>query len=199
MTPKEPVVLMLDGCGKLEMRDEATHALESTDPSMPYPREYRFPADREPTCCHGLISSDGARVHASVLLCAAGGPSAVHARSLYVTEDLCFVAIGPYIVCLSLPNLDVTWSTEVDSATCFGVLPTADGRALISHGELEVARVALSGEVVWTAAGADVLSGGLTVTEAEVHVDDFNHDTYVFDVQTGMLISRTANKVERHK
>jgi hypothetical protein len=96
--------------------------------------------------------------------------------------------VRPYVVSLTLPNLEVLWSTEVDPATCFGIHPTVDGLALISHGELEIARVALSGEVLWSAGGADIFSEGLTVTDTEVHVGDFNHDRYVFDVETGRQI-----------
>lgn len=180
------------GTRKLEMRDEAAYGLDAIAPSFPYAREHRFQPECRPSSCHGLICSSGPELPASVLLCSAGGTSGVHERSLCVLEDRCFVAVGPYIVSLSLPGLEVLWATEVDSATCFGIHPTVDGQALISHGELEVARVALSGEILWAAGGADILSEGLSITETEVRVEDFNHDRYVFDVETGSVISSTA-------
>jgi len=55
----------------------------------------------------------------------------------------------------------------------------------------ERARPALSGEILWTAGGAEIFSEGLTVTKTEVRVEDFNHDRYIFDVETGSAISRT--------
>ena len=83
-------------------------------------------------------------------------------------------------------------AVNVDSATCFGIHPTFDGRALISHGELEVSRVTMSGEILWRVGGADIFSEGLSVTKTEVHVEDLNHDRYVFDIETGRTIASTA-------
>jgi hypothetical protein len=31
------------------------------------------------------------------------------------------VAVGPFVCCLGLPQLDLLWSAEVDHATCFGI------------------------------------------------------------------------------
>ena len=128
-----------------------------------------------------------------MLLCSAGGASGVHARSLCILRDRCFVAVGPYVASLSLPTLEVLWSTQVDSATCFGVHPTVDGTSLISHGELEVSRLTLAGEILWTAGGADVFSESMVVTKTEVHIQDFNRDSYVFDVETGERLQGPPN------
>ncbi|MBT9555398.1 MAG: hypothetical protein IV100_05170 [Myxococcales bacterium] len=56
---------------------------------------------------------------------------------------------------------------------------------LVSHGELEVAYVALSGDVIWATSGADIFTGVLTVTDSEVHVEDFHDNRYVLDLKTG--------------
>jgi hypothetical protein len=173
------------GSCRLELRNEAAFAHTDTALSIQYSRRYRFRNEYRPSSCHGVICADEAGGHVSVLLCAAGGVTGVHERSLCVLENHCFVAVGPYIVGLTLPELEILWSTEVDSATCFGIHPTVDGGALISHGEIEVSRVDLSGKILWKASGADIFTEGLWVTRTEVHVEDFNHDRYVFDVQTG--------------
>lgn len=185
MPRADVIVWNLEGSRRLEMRNEAACVFEGAPPSIHYSREFRFQMEVRPSSCHGVVCSDNAGFNASVLLYAGGGASGVHHRSLCILGGQCFVAIGPYVVSLSLPTLEILWSTEVDSATCFGVHPTLDGRALISHGELEVSRVAPSGEILWTAGGADVFSEGMVVTKTEVQVEDFNHDRYVFDVETG--------------
>ena len=192
----DSIVRRLDRARKLEMRNESRHLLEGAAPSVAYSREYRFQAEhcgREylPSSCHGLIYSE-ADSQASLLFYAVGGASAVHPRSLCVIEEQCFAAVGPYVVCLSLPNLELRWSTKVDSATCFGIHLLADRQGLISHGELEVARVALSGEIVWAAGGADIFSEGLSVSDAHVTVTDFNQDEYVFDIETGHVLASTV-------
>jgi hypothetical protein len=182
----------LDDSRRLEMRDEAACAFAGAAPSIQYSRECRFQTAYHASSCHGLICSDDAGFNASVILCSGGGASGVHERSLCVLGDQCFVAVGPYVVSLSLPDLEILWSTEVDSATCFGIHATVDGRALISHGELEVSRITMSGEILWRVGGADIFSEGLSVTKTEVHVEDFNHDKYVFDIETGRTIASTA-------
>jgi hypothetical protein len=86
---------------------------------------------------------------------------------------------------LSLPTLDLGWATKVDGATCFGVYYSPQHDCLLSHGEIEVARVNLSGEIVWSASGKDIFSEGFRVLDDEVEAVDFNHEVYRIDIVTG--------------
>jgi outer membrane protein assembly factor BamB len=133
---------------------------------------------------HGVRSLRGDQLVNSLLLESAG-PSGVHNRSLLIVGDTCYVAVGPDIVALSTPTLEVVWSRRVDDAQCFGIHPGPDGNSLISHGELEIARVSLSGEILWQTGGADVFAGPLNVSSKQVTVRDFNGAVYRIDMETG--------------
>lgn len=137
---------------------------------------------------HVVTCLEGDRVLSSALLEAAGGASGIHAHSLVIVGDRCFVAVGDHAVALHLPTLDLVWARAVDSATCFGLHPLPGNAGLISHGELEIARVALDGEIVWSVSGADIFTGELAVVENEVRVTDFEGNRYRFAVETGSAL-----------
>jgi hypothetical protein len=170
----------------LEVRDDPTYRFGSADNSTRYERELILGDPRFRTSSqHGVQCRRGDEVLGSVILGANGGASAVHGRSIVVVGNLCFVAVGPYVVALSVPDLAVSWSQQVDHATCFGVLVTPDGASLISHGELEISRVDLSGRILWQSGGADIFTGELKLSDRVVHVDDFEGRSYSFDIETG--------------
>jgi len=65
----------------------------------------------------------------------------VHEHSLALVANLCFLAVGPFIVSLDLPLLTQRWVRQVDSATCFGIHVVPDERSLMSHGEMVLSRL----------------------------------------------------------
>jgi hypothetical protein len=56
---------------------------------------------------------------------------------------------------------------------------------LLSHGELEVARVSLKGEIVWSACGRDIFSEGFRIVGDHIVAIDFYHGVYRIDIVTG--------------
>lgn len=60
--------------------------------------------------------------------------------------------------------------------------------ALLSHGELEVARVSLNGEIVWSASGKDIFSEAFQVIGDRVEAIDFNNEVYHIDIATGRCV-----------
>jgi len=75
---------------------------------------------------------------------------------------------------------------QVDSATCFGVYYQGHHHALISHGELEIARISEDGQLLWSASGADVFSEGFSLLPHFIEVVDFNGQTYRFQYEHGL-------------
>ena len=106
-------------------------------------------------------------------------------HSAVVLNRSCFVGVGDMLCSLSLPSLDLSWATKVDSATCFGVYYSPQHDCLLSHGELEVARVSLTGEIVWSAGGKDIFSEGFQIVGDYIEAIDFNHEVYRVDIATG--------------
>jgi hypothetical protein len=71
------------------------------------------------------------------------------------------------------PSLTPSWHLQADVATCFGLVAVPGQASLISHGELEIVRLALDGTVLWRQGGRDIFTGSLT------------GDRYWFDLPTG--------------
>ena len=141
--------------------------------------------DRRPTSRHSIEVVDPSGASHACMLTAGGGASAVHEHSALVHDDSVIVAVGPHLCALRLPKLDLDWSVVVDEATCFGVYYSAKHDCYVSHGEIEVARVALDGRVVWSASGKDIFSEGFALHDDYAEVVDFNHETYRIDLATG--------------
>ena len=157
-------MLFKSGKYELELIDEPTYTPGSTNNVRSYSIEYDFAhAESRPNSRHGLLLHVYGTLHQSCILFAGGGASGIHEHSAVIVGDTCFVAVGDMICSLSLPSLDVLWHRQVDTATCLGVYFSPKYDCLISHGEIEIARVSLSGEVTWSTAGADIFSEGFEV------------------------------------
>ena len=141
------------------------------------------------TSRHAVRCVDAGTPGMPLYIWADGGASGIHERSLLVLEDRCFCAVGPYIVALALPELELLWSRRTDDATCFGVYPTLGSTALISHGELLISRLSLAGAIEWQVGGADIFTGPLAITSTFVAAEDFSGRRYTFDLDTGSVPS----------
>jgi hypothetical protein len=174
-------------CGPfaLTLLDDPTYAHGSVDNVQQYDREYCFVKEYRPVSKYGVVCREAEGATHSCILLAAGGASRVHEHSAIVLNRSCLVGVGDMLCCLSLPSLDLRWATKVDTATCFGVYYSPEHDCLLSHGELEVARVSLSGEIVWSASGKDIFSEGFQIVGDYVEAIDFNHEVYRIDITTG--------------
>ena len=124
-------------------------------------------------------------VFATRVLLAGGGATGVHEHSALVRDDTCFVAVGPFVCALELPALRLLWHTRADSATCFGIYDAPGYASIISHGELEIARLSYSGQLLWSAGGRDIFTEGFELHEHHVEAIDFNGAHYRFKLETG--------------
>jgi hypothetical protein len=161
---------------------------EPTRDDTPYDVIYALDGGPQvkPTSRHSIEVRDPRGILHRCLLNSGGGASGVHEHSALVRGRSLIVAVGPRMCALRLPRLDLDWNVVVDEATCFGVYYSMKHDCYISHGELEVARVALDGTVVWSAGGKDVFSEGFSLHDNYAEVIDFNHETYRIDLVTGL-------------
>jgi outer membrane protein assembly factor BamB len=168
--------------GTIEVIDEPAYSFGSADNT----RNYRFaknlaPRDR-PSSVHGLLlNGEPLAVFAN-----GGGASSVHEHSSVYVNGSLYVAVGDSVVCLNLSPFDYKWSVQVDSATCFGIYYDERHRALISHGELEIARISEDGRLLWSVSGADIFSEKFSLLPQFVEVLDFNGQTYRFQYERGL-------------
>lgn len=134
---------------------------------------------------HAVHVRDSTELISSCILTAEKGATNVHANTALTLGANCLVAVGSYVASLDIPSLNLSWATEVDQATCFGVYYSQEQNCLISHGELEIARMSLQGSIIWKASGADVFTNGFTLHEHTIETTDFNGRKYVLDISTG--------------
>ena len=168
------------------MMNEPAQSFESVDDSHRFLAETRLDSgEYQPSSKHGLVVEVRDKVVASHLLATSGGATGVHDHSAIIAGDSCVVAVGPYLVSLSLPMLDISWALEADPATVFGVHLSLDRSFLLTHGELLISRISFDGEVSWQAGGADIFTERFSVHDEQVRAVDFENREYVFDIATG--------------
>jgi hypothetical protein len=134
---------------------------------------------------HRVIISRGEHILASRTFLAGGGATAVHERSAFLREDTVFLAVGPFVCALDLPSLRLIWATTSDPATCFGVYDAPALNSIISHGELDIARLTYSGELVWSGGGREIFSGPFELQTEYAEATDWDGVRYRFDLKTG--------------
>ena len=191
-------------CGKLtiEVLDASGYSSGSADNARRYEREYLLDdGEYTPSSQHAVhvLSDDRETEIASCILNASGGASGIHDHSALVDDDSLILAVGPFMVSLKLPTLDLRWKSRTDAATCFGVYHSINHHCYISHGELSVARISYAGVIEWSQGGADIFTNGFVVTDDGVEAIDWNNDLYVWEIDTGRLLrSKGINQTGNH-
>ncbi|MCX4151514.1 MULTISPECIES: hypothetical protein [Paraburkholderia] len=170
--------------GTVSIVNEPAYSFDSKDNVRTYALEVLLTRD-QPTSVHGIaLNATGI-----VVVGADGGCSSVHDRSALVLNDKLYLAVGDHAACLSLSSPHgLVWSTRVDMATCFGLYWESSRGFLISHGELEISRLSLEGDLVWQASGADVFSEGFRLLPGYIEAVDFNGSVYRLDYVTGEVL-----------
>jgi outer membrane protein assembly factor BamB len=166
---------------QLLLIDEPTYTFGSQDNTRSYRAELNLAKGSRPTSTHGLFLDGRPRL----VIGAAGGCSRVHEHSLAVVAGNAYVAVGDQVVCIRLDTLDVLWSQGVDDATCFGVHFSAEHQALISHGELSIARLTPVGQIAWQSYGADIFCGSFSLRPDAVLATDFEGRVYRLNYEDG--------------
>jgi hypothetical protein len=169
----------------LTLHDDPLYTAGSADNVERYDREYCFSKENRASSKCGMICQRPDGTTDSCILLGGGGASGVHDHSAVVVKDSCFVGVGDMLCALFLPTLDLRWATKVDWATCFGVYYSPQHDCLLSHGELEIARVSLGGQIIWSAGGMDIFTEGFHVVGDYVEALDFNRTVYRIDIATG--------------
>src|SRR5688572_21401967 len=80
----------------------------SADNAASYSRAYSL--SNHTSSAHGIRVSRGTDLVASVIVLAGGGASAIHDHSAILRRDALLLAVGPYVVRLAVPSLDLVWS-----------------------------------------------------------------------------------------
>jgi hypothetical protein len=167
--------------GLLELIDESRYA---GDQLKKYPFAKDLAPDYRPSSIHGFwLNGKPTAVFSN-----AGGATTVTEHSAVYLDGRLYIAVGNGVVCVRTDPFEHEWSLQVDSATCFGIHFDAGHQALISHGELEIARISKSGSVLWSTGGADIFTGEFSLGPQCIGVTDFNGKRYRFKYEDGQPI-----------
>jgi len=170
--------------GNVGIVNEPTYSFGSADNLRRYEQEKSLQGSYMPTSIHGVFVDD----KPLVVFGATGGCSVVHRHSALVLDSKLYLAVGDSLVCFAMDDRKLCWATVVDPATCFGIYYKPERDALISHGELEVARIDTKGSVLWASSGADIFSEGFRMENEFIAVTDFNNREYHFSYENGSTL-----------
>src|SRR5688572_14116293 len=171
---------------KVGVRNESIYTPNSADNKSKFDEEVFLDTEGEYISSqHGVVIRRRNGDSRSFILLAGGGASGVHENSALMHEDCLLVAVGNFVCCISLPEQRILWKAKTDWATCFGIYHSPEHECYISHGELDIARLTYDGEIVWSASGKDIFTGGFLLKEDYVEVVDFNDEIYRIDLKTG--------------
>ena len=173
---------------EITLTPEPTYTPRSADNVRQYGREIALCEGGEFMTKLGVVVSSPAGVQNSVILLGCGGATTVHDHASVAHGDTLYLACGNAICALSLPDLTPVWVREVDLATCFGVHLLPGGTGLVSHGELSIARLSLSGEIAWSAGGRDIFTGPFVVAGNRVRAVDWDGVVYEFSLADGTVL-----------
>lgn len=173
-----------------QFKDYNIELIREEDTSNVYDRVYLGKSEFTLTTKIGLRTYQSNLLICSAMIGAEGVGTGIHNTSYVVEEGRITICCSDSIFCLSIPNLDLLWKTRVDEATCFEVFKIHDG--YIVHGELEISRIDLNGNIVWQRSGADIFTtekgvDDFEITDSHIRAIDWGGRTYTFDFD-GILI-----------
>jgi len=171
---------------RIHFVDETEYTPGSADNVRSYDAEYGTDAEAY-LSTHGVFCSSAGANIVSCVIREGGGSTTIHEHSAVVVDERCFVAVGNSVFALSLPDLSLIWKQPADIASCFGIHYCMEQNCLISHGECEIARLSLDGEVEWTAQGKDIFTQGFRLFPDRVEAVDFENQRYCIDLETGTI------------
>jgi hypothetical protein len=127
----------------------------------------------------------------SVMLGASGGSTGVYEHTALVANDCLVTCCCDTVFCLSLPGLQLLWKTKADLATCFAIYRYRQD--FIVHGELDISRLDLTGNLIWQNSGADIFvtphgDSNLLLLENTIVATDWEFSIYVFDYDGRTLL-----------
>ncbi|WP_420125014.1 hypothetical protein [Longimicrobium sp.] len=184
-------VLRLDAGGlQLALWIDHTFSRGSAANVRTYAREAVVTEDPYSRALGMAVLRDGREIASAVLIVAAWCPDAQES-SIIVRSDALYLPAGPHVVALHLPSLETRWVREVEGACIFGMMEIDDADALLVHGELEITRLGMDGEVQWQRGGFDIFTGGCWTRDGVVYAVDWIGAEYRWRLSDGEPVGVT--------
>jgi hypothetical protein len=174
----------------VEVCNETTYEVDSKDSNFNYSKQYNTDEEYRPTSMHGIKVFKEGELFNSCIVVASGGCTGVSETSSVIDGDQLLMCCSDSIFCLSLPDLQLNWSTRLDTATCFQIFKLDDD--YLVHGEIEISRIDQKGAIKWKFGGADIfvsIDGEEEFKLGEDHIllTDFSKTKYKIDFDGNLL------------
>jgi hypothetical protein len=160
--------------------------VQSAESPMCYNKVIQADCDQQylPTSQHGIKIYQDNYLLNSAIIQATGGGTGIQSGSALIDDNNLVIRCCNKLFSLTIPDLSINWTTEVDWATCFSIHQYRD--TYISHGETSIARIDKSGRIRWSYSGADIfvcLNEGspFEMFDTYIALTDFNGSTYKID------------------
>lgn len=191
----------------IEVFDDSTFSQNPDSPTQ-YDKIYEPEADKEykSSSQHAVIVYDGEKKVSSAIIVAAAGATSVSEDSTLICNNLLLVRCSNIIVSLTIPQLELIWMTAVDLITCFSMHVYQN--TLVTHGELTVCRIDLSGNILWEFGAGDILlridgDNCFNMNTNSISLQNFNGDKYEIDYDGKLLtnpsLQQSSTLLKRRK
>jgi hypothetical protein len=168
----------------VDIFDDPTFRPGSTDNSIKYDNVYYDDTEFQPTSKHGIKITKGGQRITSAIICETGGATGIHDNSFIVVGDNLLICCCDTVYSFKLPELLLNWKKEFDPATCFSIYLFRDD--LIIHGELEIKRVDIDGNVKWNFSAKNIFvtqdgTDAMKLIGDRIEITDWDGDTYILN------------------
>lgn len=178
------------GIYRIELDKDENYSVHSSDNLFKYDRVYFEQSQYDFPTQIGLKIYERDKLIRSAIIGSVGGGIGIHENSQIIEHDRIIICCSDSLFCLSIPKLNLIWKTKADQATCFELFKYKE--SYIVHGEMEISRIDMNGQIMWRKSGADIFTtpkgqNDFEITETYIGVTDWGNRTYNFDFE-GRLI-----------
>jgi len=140
---------------------------------------------------HGIHIFDGEGLLNSACICAFGGKTGIHPNCLILEAHQILACCADSVFCLTIPDLNLSWVTKADTATCFEIFKHEDD--FIVHGELEITRLNKNGKIIWEFSGSDIFTtptgrNDFKLEGSRIEAINWEGIKFVIDAPTGNVV-----------
>jgi len=141
---------------------------------------------------HGVYIFAGSEMENLASVCSSGGSTTIHPTCAVIDANQIILCCGDSVFNLTIPELDLSWTTKADPATCFEIFKHDDG--YIVHGELEISRLNKDGSLIWQFSGSDIFGthtgeNDFILEGDTIHAIDWNGLKFNLDARTGKHVN----------
>jgi|TARA_R100000541_G_C1862742_1_gene79517 hypothetical protein len=170
---------------KLIINNETNYDSNSLELFADYDKNFLTESEYLLSTIFGLKIFEKETQISSAIIGSEGGASGLSENSQIIETDRILICCSDSVYCLNLPSLDLNWKIKPDEITSFRIFKIDGG--YIIHGEIQITRININGEILWKQGGADIFvnpdgEDELEITEEYIKAVDWENRVYKWDL-----------------